>query len=249
MIETEIQLSTNDGLLDAFVCHPEEGGPHPGIIFYMDAPAIREELRDMARRLASVGYYVILPNLYYRIGTEGNYGFDLSRLRLDPDEHKKMSAAMATLTNARIVEDTAFLLEHLRSDDAVSTTPLACVGYCMSGPFVLHVCAAYPDEFTAGAAYHGVKMVTDSADSPHLCVPAIHAEIYIGFAENDELVDKSDWQTLDDALSEAGVKHRVEIYPGVGHGFVFAERALYKKAAAERHWETLLALLQRCLIP
>ena len=34
----------------------------------MDAPAIREELRDMARRLASCGYYVMLPNLYYRAG-------------------------------------------------------------------------------------------------------------------------------------------------------------------------------------
>ena len=34
----------------------------------MDAPAIREELRDMARRIATVGYYVMLPNLYYRSG-------------------------------------------------------------------------------------------------------------------------------------------------------------------------------------
>ena len=43
-------------------------GPHPIILFYMDAPAIREELRDMARRFAAVGYYVMLPNLYYRSG-------------------------------------------------------------------------------------------------------------------------------------------------------------------------------------
>ena len=34
----------------------------------MDAPAIREELRDMARRLATSGYYVMLPNIYYRSG-------------------------------------------------------------------------------------------------------------------------------------------------------------------------------------
>ncbi len=36
----------------------------------MDAPGIREELRDMARRLGTVGYYVMLPNLYYRSGVE-----------------------------------------------------------------------------------------------------------------------------------------------------------------------------------
>jgi carboxymethylenebutenolidase len=247
MIETEIQLETSDGQLDAFVCHPEEDGPHPAVIFYMDAPAIREELRDMVRRLASAGYYVMLPNLYYRIGTEGNYGYDLSRLREDPAEHQKMSAAMATLSNARIVEDTAFLLAHLRSDPAANDASLGCVGYCMSGPFVISVCAAYPADFSAGASYHGVKMVTDKPDSPHLCIPAIKAEIYIGFAENDTLVDKSDWQVLADGLSDAEVTHRVEIYPEVGHGFVFPQRAFYERAAAERHWERLHALFHRRL--
>ena len=52
--------------MSTFVCHPERGAPHPVIVFFMDAPGIREELRDMASRLGTVGYYVLLPNLYYR---------------------------------------------------------------------------------------------------------------------------------------------------------------------------------------
>ncbi len=63
MREVEIGIQTADGTMDTFICHPEEGGPFPAVIMYMDAPGIREELRDMARRIGTVGYFVVLPNL------------------------------------------------------------------------------------------------------------------------------------------------------------------------------------------
>ena len=106
MHEREIEITTPDGQMDLFICHPEENDPFPAIIIYMDAPGIREELRDMARRLATVGYYVMLPNLYYRNGREGNYGFDLSKIRVNETEREKMFEVMRTLTNARVISDT-----------------------------------------------------------------------------------------------------------------------------------------------
>ena len=66
MIEKHIDIPGADGAMNSFVVYREEGGPHPVVLFYMDAPGKREELHDMARRLAAVGYYVVLPNLYYR---------------------------------------------------------------------------------------------------------------------------------------------------------------------------------------
>ena len=66
MIEHHIDIPTADGAMNTFVVYPDEGGPFPVVLFYMDAPGKREELHDMARRLASVGYCVVLPNLYYR---------------------------------------------------------------------------------------------------------------------------------------------------------------------------------------
>src|SRR3981081_3325246 len=68
MIDQQVKIPTKDGHTTTFISHPERGGPFPVIIFYMDAPAIREELRDMARRLGTSGYYVMLPNMYYRSG-------------------------------------------------------------------------------------------------------------------------------------------------------------------------------------
>ncbi len=173
MRELDVNITTDDGVMDTFVCHPDEGGPFPAVIMYMDAPGIREELRDMARRIGTVGYYVVLPNLYYRSGREGDYGFDLSRIRSDDGEREKMFAVMRTLTNQRIIDDSQPMLEFIRNADAASAGPVGCVGYCMSGQFVLSVGAAYADDFAAIASYYGVGIMTDPEDSPHLAAGKI----------------------------------------------------------------------------
>ncbi len=109
MIDQQIEIPTKDGHATTFITHPERGGPHPVIIFYMDAPAIREELRDMARRLGTSGYYVMLPNLYYRSGV-----MELGPLPADPEspERKRMRQLMASINIPLVMEDTKALLAY-----------------------------------------------------------------------------------------------------------------------------------------
>ncbi len=99
MIEQEIDIQTADGDMNTFTTHPEEGGPFPVVFFYMDAPGKREELHDMARRIATVGYYVVLPNLYYRKTRE----FKMVR---DEEGFKRMFAMMEHLKNDMVMSDT-----------------------------------------------------------------------------------------------------------------------------------------------
>ena len=108
MIDQQIDIPTKDGKTTTFITHPERGGPFPVIIFYMDAPAIREELRDMARRLGTSGYYVMLPNMYYRAGGHGSSGRSIR----DPSrpERKRMFELMHSLTIPLVMEDTRRLL-------------------------------------------------------------------------------------------------------------------------------------------
>ena len=107
MIETHLDIPTADGAMNSFVVHPDEGGPFPVVLFYMDAPGKREELHDMARRLAAVGYCVVLPNLYYRSRRE--YWLK----DRTPELLAEMFSLMATL-NARTTEvDTRALLDFL----------------------------------------------------------------------------------------------------------------------------------------
>ena len=165
MIDQQIEIATKDGHTTTFISHPERGGPFPVILFYMDAPAIREELRDMARRLATSGYYVMLPNLYYRSGV-----MELGPIPPDPEapERKRMFELMASINIPLIVEDTKALLAHAETDKAANTTIVGAVGYCMSGRYSVNAATHFPDRVKAAASIYGTHLVTDQPDSPHI---------------------------------------------------------------------------------
>jgi carboxymethylenebutenolidase len=235
MIEKQIDIPTTDGATTTFVCHPERGGPHPAIVFFMDAPAIREELRDMVRRLASVGYYVVLPNLYYRAGV----------MELDQGTRGRMMDLMADLTIPMVMDDTDALLAFISGDGAASGGAMGAVGYCMSGPFAVNAAARHPDRFAAAASIYGVRLVTDAADSPHKAAAKARGELYFACAEIDRWAPLEMVEALKAALAGAGANAEVEVFPGVEHGFAFPQRAAYDRASAERHWERLFALFRR----
>ena len=239
MIERQIEVATDDGAMNTFITHPERHGPHPVIILYMDAPGIREELRDFARRLGTVGYYVMLPNLYYRAGEEemGDFiGAAGAAVRA------KFMALMATLDIPMVMRDTDALVAFADADPAASRGPMGAVGYCMSGRYALSAAVRHPGRVTAAASVYGVRLVEDAPDSPHMTPRGSAADIYVGWAEIDPYAPLDKLEPLRAAFAEARIKAEVELHPGVEHGFAFPGRPAYSKAAAERHWERLFAL-------
>lgn len=242
MIETEIPLTTPDGAMATFTTCPDEGGPFPVVFFYMDAPGIREELRDMARRIATAGYYVVLPNLYYRSKPDFVLDFATGANR---DE---MFSLMSQLTNGIIVKDTETLFAHVDGEPNADAGRVGCVGYCMSGPFALSVAAAYPDRLQCAASVYGVRLAVDADDSPHLGFARTKGEIYIAAAEDDPYAPREMIDRVEEAVAGSGVNGRVEWYPGTGHGFAFPSRdGVFVKSAAERHWARLHSLFDRNL--
>jgi len=241
MIEKDVVITSRNGPIPAFAACPEGSGPYPGILFYMDAPGIREELRNLARRIAKHGYFCLLPDMYYRLG---QLRFDMVR-RAD-GMRPTMMAAMNSLTNALVTEDTAAWLGFLDAQDKVKPGPLGCVGHCMSGPFALAAAATFP-RMKAAAALYGVHMVTDQPDSPHLMVGEIKGELYIAFAEVDHAVPPNVVPDLKKALDKAGTKYAMETVPNTHHGYCFAARHDYNAIAAEATWEKLFSLWQRNL--
>jgi len=239
VIEQEVDVATAAGAMNTFIVHPEEGGPHPVVLFFMDAPGKREELHDMARRLASVGYYVMLPNLYYRRARS---------FVMSPSARAEMVAHMNSLSNSMVVDDARALLQFADAEPAARPGPVGCVGYCMSGPFAFAFAAACPERVAAAASFHGVRLCTAALDSPHRDAGQVAGELYFGCAETDEWAPPEMITALDAELARAGVRYRIEWYPETLHGFVFPERpAAYHKLAAERHWERLNALFARNL--
>jgi carboxymethylenebutenolidase len=212
------------------------------VLFYMDAPGKREELHDMARRLASVGYCVVLPNLYYRQSSD----FWLQE-RTAP-AMARMFELMGSLNATTTVCDTRALLDFVDQLPGADATRVAALGYCMSGPFVVWAAAAFPDRFRCIASIHGANMATDSPDSPHRAVQQVRCESYFACAEIDKWAPPVDIEALRLGLQASSAPHRIEWYPGVEHGFVFPLRAgVYNQSAAERHWERLFSLFGRAL--
>ncbi|MEK9833052.1 MAG: dienelactone hydrolase family protein, partial [Rhodospirillaceae bacterium] len=217
------------------------------VLFLMDAPGIREELHDMARRLATTGFCVLLPNLYYRAGRDTtHYGPDV--LVKESEAWTRMRAIRTKMTIPPVMDDIAAMFAFLDDHPEMARPGSVGVhGYCMSGPYALAAAARYPERITAAASFYGTWLVNDAEESPHLNLAKIKGEAYIACAEIDDLAPLPMVEELQELFDAAGTKGEIEIYPDVHHGFGFPEREIYDKPAAERHWERLIALYQRNL--
>jgi carboxymethylenebutenolidase len=247
MQERTVDIKTRDGQMNTYIYHPDRPGPFPVVVMYMDSIGAREELADMCRRIASVGYYVIMPNLYYRRFRS----VDLDPVRMqDPAYEEKFRLLwdlIDGLSNTMVTRDTEALLGFLDTEPAARPGKLAIIGYCMSGPFVFRLAGEYPDRVAAAASVYGVHLITDKPDSPHLLAHKIKGEMYFAWAEHDRYLTADDLKAVQKVLQEANVKGGIEVYPQREHGFAFPARKAYNKVAAERHWERLFDLFQRNL--
>ena len=242
LIENDVVITTRYGRMPGFAACPDEPGAFPGIVFYMDAPGFREELCNMARRIAKHGYFCVLPDMYYRLGT-----CHLDIQRRDDAMSAVVFAAMNSLTNELVYDDTAGLLAWLDAEDKVKPGPVGCVGHCMSGRYITTVAARFPTRMAASASMYGVGIVTDEDDSPHQLLDQVQGELYYAFAETDAHVPDHVIPDLTKALDAAGTSYAIDVYPGTQHGFQFAERQVYHPVAAEEAWDKLFDLWDRNL--
>jgi carboxymethylenebutenolidase len=237
MIEREIDVTTPEGTMKTFVFHPTHGGPHPVVLYLMDAPSIRPALKDMAMRLASAGYYVMLPFLFYRGSEYREFGTS------DEDMHARREL-MGTVDPTNIVGDAEALLAVAADDPAAADGPVGAVGFCMSGGLVVSLARALPERVTAAASIHGAWLVRDTPDSPHLDVDRIRGELYFAWVDPDETAPMETMATMRDALVAAGVEHTIDVITTAVHGFAPAGPR-YDRDASELHWERVHALLRR----
>jgi len=241
MIERTVDIATKDGAMETFIVHPERGGAYPVVMLMMDAPGIREELRMMARRLATVGYYVLLPNLYYRAGV-----MEIGPLG-DTSVRERMMELMNSLTIALIMDDTDALMSRIHTDPAADGRRVGAVGYCMGGGMAMRTAAAEPANVAAAASFHGSQLASDAPDSPHLLAPKIKAQLYFGFAIEDRSMPPEAVEKLKAALDTAGVNYEAEVYAGARHGWCVKDHTVYHEHQAEHAWHHLVEFFKATL--
>jgi len=240
-----IEIKTRDGVCPSYVYRPsasEHRGPWPAVLVFMDGVGIRPAMLEVGERLATHGYFVLLPDLFYRSGPYEP--MDPHSVFTDPDKRKVlMEKFFAHATSANMMSDTRALIDYLAAQPDVKPGGIGTTGYCMGGRLSLIAAGTYPDEIVATASYHGGRMATDDPESPHLLATKIKSRVYIAGASEDASFPDDMKARLEDALTKAGVDHEIETYPAK-HGWVLRDTPVYDAACAERHWQTLLALLE-----
>ncbi len=239
MIERQIEVTTPEGEMSTFVFHPEHDGPHPVVLYLMDAPSIRPALKDMASRLATAGYYVMLPFLFYRASPLREFG------RTDEEMHQ-VRELMGTVNPTNIVSDAGALLDVADDDPAARSGSIGAVGFCMSGGLAISLARELPERVAAAASIHGAWMVRDSADSPHLRLDTVRAEVHLAWVDPDETAPAATIPVFRKALDDADVGYTFDLVTDAQHGFAPAGPR-YDRAASELHWERVHSLLRRNL--
>jgi carboxymethylenebutenolidase len=238
----KIAIKTPDGTCPSYVYRPAVGGPWPAVLIFMDGIGIRPAMLEIGERLATYGYYVLLPDLFYRSGPYEP--MDAHTVFSDPEKRKiLMEKFFALATQANVMSDTRAFLDYLAAQPDVKPGGIGTTGYCMGGLMSLTAAGTYPDRIVATASYHGGRLATDAPESPHLLAPKIKSRVYIAGAIEDQSFSDDMKKRLEEALTKAGVDHKIETYQA-RHGWVLRDTPVYDAAAAERHWQTLVALFE-----
>jgi carboxymethylenebutenolidase len=246
MTERDLQIPMQDGMADAVLFSPESSIPLPGVLHLPDIASVREAHREMARRLASQGYVVLMPNLFYR--TSRPPVWDFPRKMGEPRTMQRMAELTGPLTPEARNRDMAAYIEFLAAQTALRPGSIGVVGYCIGGSMALQAAAASPHKVAAAASFHGGNLYNaNDPDSPHYLLPKVSARLYFGHAVEDKSMTAEDIANFEQALATWGGKYESETYAGASHGWTVPDNPAFNPAQAERAFGKLTELFAQTL--
>ena len=240
-----IEIQAPDGVAEAYLT----GDPgKPGVLFYIDAIGLRPRIEEMADRIASWGYVVLAPNVFYRDGRAADLA-PAGDLRDDGEREAFFASGVMDRVRALTPEvacrDSVTWVEELERH--AGSGPIGVTGYCMGARLAVRTAGWFPETVVAVGGFHGGGLVTEAPDSPHGAIENSTAEYVFGHADRDAGMTPEHVASLGETLDAAGRPHLNEIYPGARHGYTMADTSVYDEAGTERHFRELRALLDRTI--
>lgn len=243
--ERDVLIDTPDGVADCYFITPGEG-KHAAVVFWPDILGLRPAFRQMGKRLAEAGYSVLVVNPYYR--TDKAPLVPLGASFADPEIRSLLMPKARSLSADTCVTDGNAFIDWLDQQPSVDTSrKVGTAGYCMTGSYTFRLAAARPDRVAAGASFHGGRLVSDEADSPHRLISKTKAEFLVAIAENDDERAPETKNVLRSAFAKANVTAEVEVYAGAMHGWCALDSRAYNAELADQAWLRMLALFAKQL--
>lgn len=254
---TTVDLPITGANVRTAIISPQQGtGPWPAVILCMDAGGLRPTMYEMAQHMANWGYVVAVPDLYAGIGdpfellppgtprTMKSMGLVFG----DPTLRAQFASKyyMGATNNDHLQRVIGVTLAHLGTMKDVKAGPVGVVGYCMGGNATFRIATLFGDRIGAAAPFHPGYLVTSAPDSPHTKIADIKARIYIGGASNDGSFTNEQRENIAAAMTAAGVKNEVVLYP-YEHGFAVPDNGSYDVAASQQHYAATRQLFAETL--
>lgn len=233
----EIDIKTADGASRAWMFR-RGLGKKAAVLLYTDAFGVRPSMRQVAERLSYLGFFVLLPNVFYRAGDYPP--FDIKTVWNVAPERDRLMTLIHSLTTERVAIDGGAYLDVIAAQGDVMQDRVGVLGYCMGGRMAFLTAGQYPERVRAAASFHGGGLVTDGPASPHLLADRVKASLYFGVADSDASCTPAHQGVLASALGASHVPYSIELYKEKKHGFAVADHAAaYDPDAADRHWRRI----------
>jgi carboxymethylenebutenolidase len=235
----EAFVDTPDGPMECLIARPAGPGAVDAMIMYHHVGGLTRTMRMMACRAARGGYLCVVPDLYHRLGT----------IVTDPEstDDKVLAIqklAAASLNGRGVMRDTRAVLDWLAAQTSAKAGRRGAIGYGRGGSLAALAAGTYPQDIPAAASVLGFGFVRDADHSPHLVLDRIK-ELYLAFAEHDDIIPAGVPRQLEFLLKSSTVKSKFVTHPGARHPYAFPDRAVYDPAAAEADWREIFAMFAR----
>ena len=193
------------------------GGSGPGVIVVQEWWGLDDHIVDICDRFAAEGFVVLAPDL---MG---------GRVAHDSDEAGEM---MSQLPVEQAARDLGGAVDFLLGHDAVTSSTVGTVGFCMGGGFVLLLAAQQGDRVSAAVPFYGVGSAVPETYT------GLRAAVQGHYGEQDAFYPVDDARALEQQIrDDAGVEVQFFYYPA-GHAFHTDKDTLgtYDEESARLAW-------------
>ena len=240
-IETRDVTFPSDGFqMKGYLARPKAPGNHPAVIVLHEAFGLVDHERDIARRLANVGFIAFAPDIYSRVGP-----------LKDPSNMAEVLPKMFGLSDAQLVRDFNAAADFVRAQPG-SNGKVGCVGFCVGGRWTL-LFACSSDKVNAavdcwgGFINRATPEAATTAERPTPVidlVPQLHCPLYVVCGEEDQNPSPAVAEELRGRLEKAGKKFQFDMFKNAGHAFFADYRPSYREKAAFELWPKMVSFFQ-----
>lgn len=221
----------------AYLALPDRKGPIPVVVLLHERYGLVRHTEDLAVRLASAGYAVLAPDLFY-----------------DHPDLEALHAGRVTFhpSDREVVEKIEDALTALEGLPGVDVARLGMIGVCQTGrhPFAwgavhpLSACAVF-----YGAAQRSDWEVTEAQPrGMEGLIAAVPCPVLGIFGEKDHVISIQDVLRFRDTLERYRKSYTIRLYADAPHGWLNDTMpGRYRPHLAALAWQALLDFLQDTL--